>query len=1408
MLPTCRRLFCLCIPLFLLVTAHQTLAQTFTLAGLSADAEVNRAGSGDSGGTVANAGATTLRLGRPADGNTFAAVFVFQLPDLGAIADPFASATFSANLVTSASTFGGFNADVYGLPARDAATVLASDAFVGSLDSTDATRLADNWINFDTATSPATGTRTLSNPALVSYLNAQYASGAGAGRHVFIRLSPDAAGNTWKNYQFASADHGTTANRPTLTYTLATPPPPNTAPVLPAQANRQVEALQTLTVTNTATDSDVPAQTLTYELLQAPAGAAISAGGVITWTPSIAQANATYTFETRVTDNGSPPLSATNSFQVTVPAYVPPPNQAPVLPAQANRNVFVGVTLTVTNTATDPDLPAQTLTYELLQAPAGAAISATGVITWTPTTAQADDTYTFETRVTDNGSPPLSATNSFQVTVAPAGAYLRSLDLSTADQFFQNFRISRMREGGTSAQNGNTFSFDGVAGWGITEIYTFDLSPNDPRTASHSALPVFAPITVSFDARVTTAASGVGVEFTDPQDPESSVLAYFTINSGADSFRFFRNADGGHMGTQVGSTVSATTQAEPGGSATFVRVTVTLSVSGTTPTLTLAVPGADAVTREFSPGDFTWSQTLVSLRLYDHGQGSGTPVQIRNIEINAGGPPTPPSPPPAPVLAPVIPSGAPVAAGVNLLTVNPSFEASSVSFGNGNHSFTGWTGTNQRFGTFGTTNAGSPGGGIRAFRIEWGGSLQTATDARAAVTPHHLYELTWAVRTTQVNWPEYRPGSTTRLDFFDANGVLLKSYWGPDWRPQVPGFQTTPWETYTIRGLAPEGAVRAGVRFLAEQGQFVGGVGSREDNRAVEVDNFRLLRLEPQLDRLAVRRAPRLLQPGATAELRIHHAALATRSLLVELLDASGQVVTTGGYNVPAGRRLNTVHVPLPGALPDGDYAWRIRLLPLGGGAAVATRWLTDAFASSAVSLSSATNSQDFDADHPNLVFMGRIEDTNPKRRWLHWNGSEVRVRFSGTSLSLRGSAGSQPADVVVVLNEDHPSAHTVRLSGFNESGSNTYTLVSGLPDGVYTARIFKNDESDRQVRVDGFRVDAGRGLLRAEPLSARRLEVYGDSVTIGGNARSNYFGYAHRLGRELDLNLHVIAKGGTGLSTSFSSQDLLGNYWDRLSFPNTFNASTGLPWDFSRFTPHGVVIAAGHNDQFNRTESSPSFAGKYAEFHAKLRAQYGAALPLIATNTIISNPISHFEPALLPLANADPRLRWVHQLAASAPIGNHPDTPGHGSMVVGNATRYALADVVEEQLGWGLDAPLEGYESWALAHFSAAERAAGLHAPEAAPRGDGVPNLLRHALGATPAQAVSLPQPALDAQGRMQLSFPRPAADLTYVVETSNDLRTWSPAATFAGGGAPVEWVDAAHAAPRRFVRLRVLAQ
>lgn len=95
-------------------------------------------------------------------------------------------------------------------------------------------------------------------------------------------------------------------------------------------------------------------------------------------------------------------------------------NTAPTLAPISDQTVDVGVTVNITDSATDPDVPPETLAYSLLNAPAGATLnSGTGAFGWRPMVSAADTTNLVTVVVTDNGTPNLSATNSFNIIVNP-----------------------------------------------------------------------------------------------------------------------------------------------------------------------------------------------------------------------------------------------------------------------------------------------------------------------------------------------------------------------------------------------------------------------------------------------------------------------------------------------------------------------------------------------------------------------------------------------------------------------------------------------------------------------------------------------------------------------------------------------------------------------------------------------------------------------------------------------------------------------------------------------------------------------------------------------------------------------------------------------------------------------------
>ena len=260
----------------------------------------------------------------------------------------------------------------------------------------------------------------------------------------------------------------------------------NTAPVLSPISNQSVNESTLLTLTVTATDQDLPAQTLTYSLVSSPAGATIGATtGLFSWTPAESAGPGTYPVTVRVADSGG--ANHERNFTVTVAEI----NATPVLASITNRTVTAGTALTLTASATDADVPANTLTYSLATAPTGATIQpTTGAFSWTPTTGQTG-VHTVTVRVTDNGVPAASATTSFTVTVN--GGNLPDLTLTaltttaTAVRPGTTFSASSSaRNSGTAAAGSSavTFRLSGDAIYGGADDVV--LTPN--RTISSLAI--------------------------------------------------------------------------------------------------------------------------------------------------------------------------------------------------------------------------------------------------------------------------------------------------------------------------------------------------------------------------------------------------------------------------------------------------------------------------------------------------------------------------------------------------------------------------------------------------------------------------------------------------------------------------------------------------------------------------------------------------------------------------------------------------------------------------------------------------------------------------------------------------------------------------------------------------------
>ena len=181
----------------------------------------------------------------------------------------------------------------------------------------------------------------------------------------------------------------------------------SSSPALAPVSNITTDEGQLLGLTLTATDADTATQNLTFSLVSGPSGMSVTGAGRLTWLPSEAQGPGSYSVTVAVSDGVS---SATGSFTVTVREV----NASPALTAINNQTVEEGSTLSLTLSATDADLPAQTLTYSLTSGPTGMTVTSAGVLTWNPTEAQGPSTNVVTVAVTDGVT---AVSRSFTVTL-------------------------------------------------------------------------------------------------------------------------------------------------------------------------------------------------------------------------------------------------------------------------------------------------------------------------------------------------------------------------------------------------------------------------------------------------------------------------------------------------------------------------------------------------------------------------------------------------------------------------------------------------------------------------------------------------------------------------------------------------------------------------------------------------------------------------------------------------------------------------------------------------------------------------------------------------------------------------------------------------------------------------------
>jgi lysophospholipase L1-like esterase len=245
------------------------------------------------------------------------------------------------------------------------------------------------------------------------------------------------------------------------------------------------------------------------------------------------------------------------------------------------------------------------------------------------------------------------------------------------------------------------------------------------------------------------------------------------------------------------------------------------------------------------------------------------------------------------------------------------------------------------------------------------------------------------------------------------------------------------------------------------------------------------------------------------------------------------------------------------------------------------------------------------------------------------------------------------------------------------------------------------------KTTFQGLTLDAGKHLLVPDPPPARKVEVFGDSITAGladentgpyNAATSNgYESFASKFARSVDAEWVVEARGGG----SFFLDYLPMVPW----FDKTFGPLDGemLPdstvpvWNFASWQPDVFILALGTNDSSDMypATNEASYVAKYKDFMTKLRRSYpnahvfalapwkeGAPWDLVRSH-IAKAVTEQADPeirAIIPVDGTNPTYsnRWL-EYPADYVTGDtfHPNLQGHQK--IADKLKAIIAPIV----GW-----------------------------------------------------------------------------------------------------------------------------
>ena len=266
------------------------------------------------------------------------------------------------------------------------------------------------------------------------------------------------------------------------------------------------------------------------------------------------------------------------------------------------------------------------------------------------------------------------------------------------------------------------------------------------------------------------------------------------------------------------------------------------------------------------------------------------------------------------------------------------------------------------------------------------------------------------------------------------------------------------------------------------------------------------------------------------------------------------------------------------------------------------------------------------DADNPLLQYFGRFDFSVPKSPRFDWPGTSIQARFTGPSLSIMLSGGTNDFNVII---DGVFQSHLVLQNGIT-----TYNVATSLADVEHTLLLTKRTEGFNGIATfSGMLLADGKNLVALPPRNFQKLQFIGDSFTVGygdeANVLScpdrrpydnNYMAYGPLTARALNAEYSVQAVSGAGMIHNYGDANPVSAQPLPFFFNRTLFGNATPTWNFASWIPDLVVIALGTNDFSTAVKPSQAqYTNAYKAFITSVRGYFPGVQILCMTYAVDS---------------------------------------------------------------------------------------------------------------------------------------------------------------------------------------------